>query len=159
MEQIVPPSTERGAGFERTRIPQFTIFMENKVGRLTSVVRLLEEGMTVVSLAIKESADSALVRVITSKPEATRRVLAEAGLPFSETDVLAVALPANQPQPITAICSAILAAEINIHYTYPLLVRPKGPVLVMYLDDPTLAAQLLIKKGFTLIGESDLLAV
>ena len=56
-----------------------------------------------------------------------------------------------------AICSALLAAEINIHYAYPLLLRPRGsPALALYVEDPTLAAQLLIKKGFTLIGESDL---
>jgi hypothetical protein len=35
-------------------------------------------------------------------------------------------------------------------------VRPRGPSLALYVDDPTLAARLLIKKGFTLIGESDL---
>jgi hypothetical protein len=37
-----------------------------------------------------------------------------------------------------------------------LLVRPRGPAVVLYVDDPTLAAQLLIRKGFTLLGESDL---
>jgi hypothetical protein len=28
--------------------------------------------------------------------------------------------------------------------------------LALYVEDPTLAAQILIRKGFTLIGESDL---
>ena len=28
--------------------------------------------------------------------------------------------------------------------------------LALYVDDPVLAGQLLMKKGFTLIGESDL---
>ena len=37
-----------------------------------------------------------------------------------------------------------------------LMLRPRGPALALYVDDPTLAAQLLIRKGFTLIGESDL---
>jgi hypothetical protein len=57
---------------------------------------------------------------------------------------------------LLAVCSALLAAEINIHYAYPLLRRPSGPSLALFVDDPTLAARLLIKKGFTLIGESDL---
>ena len=70
--------------------------------------------------------------------------------------MLAVELPRSTRQPLIAICAALLAAEINIHYSYPLLVRPRGPALALYVDDPTLAAQLLIRKGFTLIGESDL---
>ena len=52
--------------------------------------------------------------------------------------------------------SALLAAEINIHYAYPLLLWPRGPALVLYVEDRTLAARLLLKKGFNLIGESDL---
>ncbi|HEY7089275.1 MAG TPA: hypothetical protein VH518_14355, partial [Tepidisphaeraceae bacterium] len=58
--------------------------------------------------------------------------------------------------PIAAICTALLSAEINIHYVYPLLIRPRGPAIALYVDDPTLAAQILIRKGFVLIGESDL---
>ncbi len=71
--------------------------------------------------------------------------------------MLAVELPsARHRTPLIAVCSALLAAEINIHYIYPLLVRPNGPALVLYVDDPTLAAQLLIRKGFVLLAESDL---
>ena len=43
MEEILPPQTQEGAGFERTTIRQFTIFLENRVGRLTHLVRAFEE--------------------------------------------------------------------------------------------------------------------
>ena len=105
---------------------------------------------------MEESADATLVRLICSEPDASRAVLGEAGFPFGESDLLAVELPKRTKQPLIAICSALLTAEINIHYAYPLLLRPRGPSLALYVDDPTLAARLLIKKGFTLIGESDL---
>jgi hypothetical protein len=82
--------------------------------------------------------------------------LAEAGFSYSETDLLAVELPRKSKHPLIQICGALLAAEINIHYAYPLLSRPRGPAIALYLDEPTLAAQILIRKGFTLIGESDL---
>lgn len=157
MEEILPPQTEDGAGFERTRVPQFTIFLENRVGRLNALVRLLEEHVGVINaLSIEESADSALVRVICSNPDDGRDALRGAGFSFSETDVLAVELPKSSRQPIMSICSALLSAEINIHYVYPLLVRPRGPAIALYVDDPTLAALILIRKGFVLIGESDL---
>jgi hypothetical protein len=157
MEEVLPPQTETGAGFEPTRVRQFTVFLENRVGRLGTLVRALEESSgRVCALSIEESADSALVRLICADPDAGRESLQEAGFTFSESDVLAVELPRRTRQPLISICSALLAAEINIHYAYPLLVRPHGPALALYVEDPTLAAQLLIRKGFTLIGESDL---
>jgi hypothetical protein len=157
MEEVLPPQTLEGAGFEPTRVRQFTIFLENKVGRLQMLVRSLEQGVgKIVALSIEESGDTALVRLICAEPDYGRELLHTAGFAFSETEMLAVELPPRHKQPLLAVCSALLAAEINIHYAYPLLRRPEGPALVLRVDDPTLAARLLIKKGFTLIGESDL---
>ena len=63
MEETLPPQTEFGAGFEPVRIRQFTVFLENKVGRLQMLLRTLERGTGhIAALSIEESADSALVR-------------------------------------------------------------------------------------------------
>jgi hypothetical protein len=157
MEEVLPPQTEHGAGFERTRVPQFTIFLENRVGRLSSLVRAIEENVgTINALSIEESADSALVRLICADPDNGREALRNGGFSFSETEILAVELPRKTRCPILSICTALLSAEINVHYVYPLLSRPRGPAIALYVDDPTLAAQILIRKGFVLIGESDL---
>ena len=157
MEEVLPPQTESGAGFELTRIRQFTVFLENRVGRLQNLLRSFEEHAgKICGLSIEESADSALIRIICSEPDLGRDALRQGGFSFSESDLLAVELPKRTRHPLIAICSALLAAEINIHYCYPLLHRPHGPALALYVEDPTLAAQLLIRKGFTLIGESDL---
>ncbi len=157
MEEVLPPQTQEGAGFELTRIRQFTVFLENRVGRLRGMLEALEENACkIVALSIEESADSALVRVICSAPENGRQQLQIAGFSFSESEILAVELPRRNRHPWIAICSALLAAEINIHYAYPLLLPPRGPAIALYVDDTTLAAQLLIRKGFTLVGESDL---
>jgi hypothetical protein len=65
MEEVLPPMTEHGAGFEPPRVRQFTIFLENKVGRLQMLMRSLEQGVGhIVALSIEESGDSALVRLI-----------------------------------------------------------------------------------------------
>jgi hypothetical protein len=157
MEEVLPPLTQSGAGYESTRVRQFTIFLENRVGRLQMLLRALEESTSrIVAIAIEESADSALVRLICSDYEVARAALREHEFSFSESELLAVELPKRTRQPLVAICAALLTAEINIHYTYPLLIRPRGPAVALYVEDPTLAAQILIRKSFTLIGESDL---
>lgn len=156
MEEVLPPETQSGAGFELTRVRQFTIFLDNRVGRLQTLVRTLEDVSRIVALSIEESGDAALVRLICAEPDLGRDALADAGFSFTESEVLAVALPRRSRQPLTAVCTALLAGEINIHYAYPLLASPKGPAVALYVEDPTLAAQLLIRKGFDLLAESDL---
>ncbi len=156
MEDLLPPQTASGAGFESTRVRQFTIFLESKVGRLQMLLRSFEHGAgRIVALSLEESGDAALVRLICAHPDYGRELLRTAGFGFSESDMLVVEMP-KVKQPLVVICSALLAAEINIHYAYPLLIRPRGPALALFCDDPTLAAQLLIRKGFTLVGQSDL---
>jgi len=157
MEEILLPQTREGAGFEPIVVRQFTVFLENRVGRLQSLVRALEQSKTrIVALSIEESADSALVRMICSDGDLARHALQDTKFAFAESEVLAVQLSTRTTEPLTALCVALLAAEINIHYAYPFLWQPDGPAVALYVEDRTLAAQLLIRKGFVLIGESDL---
>ena len=155
MEEVLPPQTAHGAGFERTHIRQFTVFLENRVGRLQTLVRALEDVTRVVALAIEESADSALVRLVCGDSDAAREAMQQDGFSFAETDLLCVVLPKKTRHPLASICTALLAAEINIHYAYPLL-TPDVQAIALYVEDPTLAARLLISKAFDLLGESDL---
>ncbi len=157
MEQVLPPETASGAGFELTRVRQFTVFLENRVGRLLALLRALEEGeQKLYALAIEESADAALVRLIVSDPENAKPFLKKQGFSLSVTEVLCVQMPPKMSSPLGALCSALLAAELNLHYTYPMMHTPLGPAVAVYTDDSTLAAQLLIKKNFRLISEGDL---
>lgn len=157
MEQTLPPQTERGGGFEPARVRQFTVFMDNRVGRLQTLLGVLESAAHPIrALFIEESGETALVRLICGDADWARHTLRGAGFSFAELDLLAVQIPKKNPQPLIAICSVLLTAEINIHYLYPFLLGPRGPALALYVEDQVLAEQLLIKKGFTLIGESDL---
>lgn len=155
---MLPPETAEGTGFEPPRVRQFTIFLENKVGRLQNLIRSMERGVgRIVALSIEESGDCSLVRMICGHADFGRELLRTSGLGFSESELLAVELPKRTRQPILSLTSALLAAEINIHYVYPFIIRPRGgAVLAMHVDDAVLASQLLIKKGFTLIAQSDL---
>lgn len=158
MQELLPPETAEGAGFDSPRVRQFTVFLENKVGRLHTLMRALEQGSgRLAALSIEESGDSALVRIICGHPEFGRELLQTGGFPFSETELLVVELPKRVKAPLMTLCAALLAAELNIHYAYPLLRRPHGnAAMAIHVDDLTVAADILIKKRFTLISEKDL---
>ncbi len=157
MEDLLPPPVASGSGYERTGVRQFTIFLENRVGRLTTLLRALEESdQCINAISVEESADTALVRLICSDPDDARDTLVRGKFAFGETDVLVVALPHRNDRPLLSITTALLAAEINIHYVYSMLRAHPYPAAALYVDDPTLASQLLIRRGFKLISESDL---
>ncbi len=157
MEEVLPPETETGAGFESARVHQFTVFMENKVGQLQHLVRTVEDaGCRVAALCINNATDAALVRLILSDPTQGRSLLEQQGFSYSEQDILAVELPRRSRHPLLAVTAAMLTAEINIHYAYPLLTRSGHPTLALYVDDIVLASQLLIRKRFRLLADSDL---
>jgi hypothetical protein len=94
MEEVLPPQTMFGAGFEPPRVRQFTVFLENRVGRLQTLVRSLEAGTgKIVALSIQENADTALVRLICSDPDDSKIILKSADFSFSESELLVVELP------------------------------------------------------------------
>ncbi|HTN01058.1 acetolactate synthase [Planctellipticum variicoloris] len=137
---------------------QFCVFLENRVGRLSELMRLVEDLDTqVVALSIVDSVDFAMVRLMFSNTDRGREKLTLSSFLFSESDVVGVELPESE-KPLSDVCTALVKAELNIHHAYPLLYRRRGrSVVAMYVDDVDTAAQILRDAGFRIITESDLL--
>src|SRR5262245_36841916 len=148
-------TTQRGRDWPSVR--QFNIFLENKIGALLNVVRRFEStDVRIISLTIVDSADCAILRMVLSDPERALEIFEQADLAVTESDLLVVQLPASA-QPLMQICKALLAAEINLHYAYPLLVGPHGhAALALHVDDHETAVATLISHGFTIFTENDL---
>jgi hypothetical protein len=132
--------------------------MENRVGRLHEMFRQVERhDLRVIGLSVVESVDFAVARVIVDNADRARELFQLAGFTVTETDVIGVELPAS-PQPFVSIFTALVSAELNIHYTYPLLHRRNGRgAIVLHVDDVDQATQILSSADFRLITEGDLL--
>ena len=149
--------TARGRDWPSVR--QFNVFLANRMGAMLDLVRRFEKaGVRVASLTVIENADCAIIRVVPSHYERGYELLKQARLPFTESDLLVVQLPDND-QPLLSITKALLAGEIDINYTYPLLigVGPMGnTALALHVDDFESAVTTLQAQGFTLFTETDL---
>lgn len=143
-------------GYEQPRNTQFSVFLDNRVGKLRDLVDCLAgQSLTLAGLSVVDSTDHAVVRLLTSRAELARRLLNRHGLAFSEIEMLVVELAG--PRTLVEVCQVLLRAELSVHYAYPLLVRPRGlPTLALHTDDVVLATQLLRRKMFTLLAENDL---
>ena len=148
-------STARGRDWPSVR--QFNVFVANRVGGLLDVVRRFEgSDNRIVSLTVVDTADCAIIRLVVRDPERAAETLEQAGLPFTESDLIVVRLPEGK-QPLLEIFKAMLLTEINIHYAYPLLLGPFGrAALALYVEDQETAVQTLNRQNFILLTEDDL---
>jgi hypothetical protein len=149
-------TTARGRDWPCLR--QFGIFMENRVGTLHELLRHIERhDLRVVALTIVDSVDFSVARVILNHYERAQELFRLSDFKFFETDVIGVEL-STDPQPYVRICMTLLQAELNIHYTYPLLYRGKGRgAIALYVDDIETGLKILGDKGHSIITENDLL--
>src|SRR5712692_4785785 len=135
-------ATARGRDWPSVR--QFNVFTANRVGALLEVVRRFETtDIRIVSLTVVDSADCAIIRLVLSDPERALEIFEQGRLPVTESDLLVVKLPEG-PQPLLQICKALLVAEINLHYAYPLMLGPQGKgALALHVDDHETAVNTL----------------
>ncbi len=136
---------------------QFSIFLRNRVGALLDVVKLLDaHHIVVLALSIQDSSESAIARTIVSDPDLARRLFQQEDIPFSDCEVLVVELPEG-PSDLGRMLSALLMAEVNIIYSYPLLTRPRSrAVLAIHVDDNECASSVLGGEGFVILNQADL---
>ena len=155
-ESGVEPATIRGRDWPCLR--QFGVFMENRVGSMHELLRKLEsQDVRIMALSIVDTIDSAIARLIVNNYDRGKDLLALTNFPVFETDLIGVELP-DDPQPFVKICLALLQAELNIYYTYPLLFRRKGRgAIALYVDDIDLGLKALSQHGHRIITENDLL--
>ena len=155
-ESTVDPSTMRGRCWPCLR--QFGIFLENRVGRLHDLLRHIERhDLKVMALSIVESVDYAVVRLMVNNYDRAKDVFSLSGFTVFESDIVGVELP-DDPQPFARICLALLQAEVNIHYTYPLLYRRQGRgAIALCVDDVDQGMRILADKGHRIITETDLM--
>src|SRR5687768_15106074 len=128
-------STRTERGYEDPSVTQLAVFLQNRVGALRDVLRRLEAAqVTVHALSVSDSVDYAVVRLIVDKCESAKTALRTNGFPVSENTLLAVELPDDRAG-LLAVCQALIAAEINIHYAYPMFTRPRGRgVVLIHVD-------------------------
>lgn len=149
-------ASETTAGYAPPTVTQFSVFLDNRVGKLHELLRTFEHApVKLVAISVHDASDHAVVRLITTSAHETRLLLARNQLPCSEVNVLVVEL--TKGHSLERLCLYLLGAELNIRFAYPILECPAhAPTVVLAVDDATLAGQILRRKEFRLLCEEDL---
>lgn len=144
-------------GYAVPSVRQFSVFLDNRVGKLYELLEVFEErpDVRICALSVIDSADHAVVRLIANNMRVAQELLREHSLAFAEMNILVVELTPDHT--LTSLCLYLLGAELSIQFAYPLMFRPNGaPSIALAVDDHILAGQILTNKQFTLLGEADL---
>ena len=137
-------------------IVQFSVFLENKVGRLEEVLRLFaRKGLHLMAVCTLDTTDSAITRLIVDYPEEAREILRSNNIPFSEITVLAVEVVTEAD--CLRVSHTLSIAEINVNYTYSFLKRPDGKIgLVFHTEDNDMGADVLSANGIKVLDRYDI---
>lgn len=140
----------------RKPVKQFSVFADNKVGRLNEFLKLLGKyDIHVMALCLVDTTDCTIMRFVFDYPEIAEQLLKEEGLAYNVVDVIAVEI--NSEADIPSVTYALTCAEINIHYMYATLSRPQGKSgLIISLEDNELATSVLNAARVTVIDQNDI---
>jgi hypothetical protein len=137
-------------------VKQFSVFTENRVGRLSDLCTLLKSNdVHIMALTVLDFTDTTILRLIVDDNDKARELMVNNDFPYTECDVLAVEI--GDEGDLKEVLAALLEAEINIHYVYSFIKRPDGKsALVLKIEDPDVATQSLGNHGFKILTQSDI---
>jgi hypothetical protein len=154
MPTDLPQVTEKTGG---PTVKQFSIFLQNKVGALLEVVKLLNEhSVHVLALNAQDSTDSAIVRIVASDPDEVENLFDLHEIAYSISEILVVEMK-EVATDLKRMLHGLLMAEVNIQVCYPVLVRPHGrSAMALHVDDHECGWSVLAGEGFRMLTQTDL---
>jgi hypothetical protein len=150
----LPKTTSRRDG---PLVKQFSVFLANKVGAMHDVLKMLNaHDYHVMAMSVSESTDSAIARLVVSDPEGVERLFRQNNIAFGVCEVVVVEMSEVATE-LPKLFAALFMAEVNVHFTYPLLMRPREhAALAIHVDDNDCAMSVLGGAGFHMLSQSDI---
>ena len=139
------------------RIRQISIFLENKPGQLSQICRDLSEAdINIATLALADTSDFGIVRMIVDDHDRARDALAARGHAVNVHEVVAVCVP-DRPGGMASVMSALDGAGVNVEYSYAFAFHQgEKAVLVFRFSDNDRAERALAAAGFTTLTENEI---
>ncbi len=119
------------------KVEQMSVFLENKPGALAEVTRILgEANINIRALALADTKDFGILRLIVNDNEKTRDILGKKGFTVRKTEVVAVEVP-DRPGGLGEIMQILSEAEINVEYLYAFVQQSGENAIIIFRFDET----------------------
>ena len=139
------------------KIHQLSVFVENRPGHLVAPCRrLAEAGINILTLALAETQQYGILRLIVRDWQQAKEVLEAGGFRVTITEVLAVQVE-DRPGGMVEVLEPISAAGLNVEYMYAFSTKSGDQaVLVFRFEDPDLALAALQGSTVNFVDTVDL---
>ena len=131
-------------------IKQISIFVENKPGRLAEITEIIaSKGINIRALCVADTTHFGILRIIVDDPVEVERVLREAGLTVSITNVITAGIH-DKPGSLAEVLKLFADNGITIEYMYAFIAKCENEAyVVLRVEDEENGAKLLRDHGFT----------
>jgi len=130
------------------RRTQLTVFVENRPGRLLSLLESLSRaGIDIEATCVTDSGDFGLVRLIVSEPIRALELLKAEGRVVSSAEVLCVPVPDRPGGLVDRVLRHLAAAGVNVEYLYDFSRRRTDRAVVVLKPDDLDRAEALLASG------------
>jgi hypothetical protein len=142
------------------QIEQISVFLENKTGRLSEVTGILAEAkVNIRALALADTSDFGVLRLIVDDNQRAVSVLKENGFTVSSTQVVAAQVR-DAPGGLHYILETLRGAEINVEYMYAYVRHTgKDAVIIFRFDNAADAIDIMQQNNITVIDGRRLYAM
>ena len=124
---------------------QFSVMIPNKPGMLAHLCqKLAGTGVNLRAISVVETTEQAVVRFVAHSAGLARKVLADEGFSFGESEVVVVAMP-DKPGALGEAAAKLAREKINIDYVYSGSSPTKGRALVVLGVSDVERARIILK--------------
>ena len=136
-------------------IPQLSVFLENRSGRLTEVLDVLGKvNLRITALTLADTSEFGILRLIVSDPEKARTLLKEHLFSVNISEVISVMAP-NEAKYYAKILKILSDLDISVEYTYAFS-RGSKSVIILRCSDNEQAINALKEHEMELLNASEL---
>jgi len=134
------------------QVRQISVFMENRAGRLQEITKIIADaGINIRALALADTSDFGILRLIVNKPDETLKILRDAGFTIRENTVIACAVH-DQPGGLNKILRVLSDANISVEYMYGFVEKNADEaVMVIRVEDTEKAISTLLDNDVKLL--------
>ena len=111
-------------------IKQLSVFLEDKIGRLTEMTKILaKNNVNLSAFNIADAADYGIARFIADDPELALKVLKENRFSVNLTDVVGMVVP-HEPGGLCKALEILSTNNITIDYMYAFAINDSASVII-----------------------------
>jgi hypothetical protein len=136
-------------------IPQLSVFLENKSGRLTEVLEVLgRENIRITALSVADTSEFGILRLIVSDPDKAKKLLKEQVFTVNLSEVISVMAP-NEAKYFAKILKILSDLDISVEYTYAFSKGSKS-IIILRCSNNEEAIRALKQHEMELLNASEL---